>query len=414
MNLPPSCLAYLDTLPAACSPAPIAGDAVARKLQGIHDQRDTECAEELAGFPWLREAMWFLQYQSHQPGGLALWWRKVLRRHAGQIAPAWVRQALGNAVTLELAKALWRAVPRDARAEFGLGPTACVALRDAAAGWAADPKDESVCREIVGKVTPEAVWKICASRAASQLPVALARACQQPGECFPFEGIGCSAADGSFLENLCDAPVRHALGITDPGLTGGWYLPEPLALLRAALAEQVAEAKATIAPTSVAALLFGELGFALQERRPVMIHGSARYGKTESLRAWIEARPGMARLVTVPPNQRERDMLAAMADALGISHTPTTTTLQLRSLVSYVVRWDASSWYSTRPTTFSRRPPGTPCLNGSTGCGTWSWTTPSAAAPSSPRNSPTQITGTILWHGRATPLSNGTAAWAPH
>lgn len=289
MKLPPECLVELDRIPAV-SVTTISGDAVARKLQAISDLRDRECAEELEGFPWLREAMWFLSWQSQQPGGLGL-----------------SREA---ALTL---RTLAEGVPQTVTAELE--------------------------REIVSRATGTAAWIQYALAATRVIPEHLANACQTPGRPFILGADSLWQWDhDSLLEILGDGAVG-VLGLTPEKLPGDWFLGSLLTVLQLAMADQAKAAHASIAPTSVSRLLFDELDFALRERRPVAIHGSARHGKTDSLAAWVSARPGLARLVTVPPGQRERDMLVAMADALGISHTPTTTPLQLSAQVAYALKW---------------------------------------------------------------------------
>lgn len=323
----------------AVSPAPISGDAVARKLQAVFDLRDSECAEELEGFPWLRAAMWFLQWQSQQPGGLGQWWRTTLLRHPECVGSAAIRQLLAAPPSLDTAVRVWLALPRQARAGLGLSPAAAMALRTLADGGPS-PSIPEICREVVVKATGLAAWRQCAAAAMRFIPEHLANACQTPGRPF-FLGDDTLANWGcdEIFDLIGNGNSPSVLGTTPENLTGDWLLGDLPGLLQLAMADQAKAAQSAIAPTSVSRLLFGELDFAQRERRPVVIHGSARHGKTESLGAWVAARPGTARLITVPPGQRERDMLVAMADALGISHTPTTSPLQLGAQVAYVVKW---------------------------------------------------------------------------
>jgi hypothetical protein len=70
----------------------------------------------------------------------------------------------------------------------------------------------------------------------------------------------------------------------------------------------------------------------------VRIEGDSRFGKTESIKAWCESRPGLARLVNVPSSNTLADLLRKVADALGISWTYNTSQCELKIKVEYVIR----------------------------------------------------------------------------
>jgi hypothetical protein len=80
------------------------------------------------------------------------------------------------------------------------------------------------------------------------------------------------------------------------------------------------------------------LDFARSQNVPVPIVGDSRFGKTTAVSAWCKMRPGLARLVTVPESNRERDFFAAHADALGIGHHTKTTNQGLKRWVEFVHR----------------------------------------------------------------------------
>ena len=60
-----------------------------------------------------------------------------------------------------------------------------------------------------------------------------------------------------------------------------------------------------------------ELDLAIQHRVPVPIMGDARCGKTKVVSVWTAMRPSCARVVTVPPSNRDFDFYVAHADGFG-------------------------------------------------------------------------------------------------
>jgi hypothetical protein len=60
--------------------------------------------------------------------------------------------------------------------------------------------------------------------------------------------------------------------------------------------------------------------------------------RARAYRRRVAFRPGLARLVTVPDSNRERDFFAAHADAFGIEYGPGATTAELKRQVEFVHR----------------------------------------------------------------------------
>src|SRR5690606_34105908 len=118
------------------------------------------------------------------------------------------------------------------------------------------------------------------------------------------------------------------------------YLPDFHTLLLAKMDEQARTATTMLAQTVVVDKVFDALDYALSEtgaKMLVRIEGDSRFGKTEAVTAWCNMRPGLARLVTVPPSNTDLDFFKAIADALGMDYTITVTARQLRERVEYVV-----------------------------------------------------------------------------
>jgi hypothetical protein len=101
---------------------------------------------------------------------------------------------------------------------------------------------------------------------------------------------------------------------------------------------RVKEVSKRLAMTAVAKKVFDALDYALQERVMVRIEGDSRFGKSESVKAWVAMRPGLARLVTVPSSDSVAGLLRRVAEALGIPFSYGTQAQVLRERIEYVLR----------------------------------------------------------------------------
>jgi hypothetical protein len=103
--------------------------------------------------------------------------------------------------------------------------------------------------------------------------------------------------------------------------------------------QHAARERMRLAMTEVALKVFDALDYAWAERKLVRITGSARFGKTESVRTWAAMHPGCARLVTVPCSNSVGDLVRAVAKALGNPASYGSRSLELRSKVEFVLRY---------------------------------------------------------------------------
>ncbi|MFO1499175.1 MAG: AAA family ATPase [Verrucomicrobiota bacterium] len=133
-----------------------------------------------------------------------------------------------------------------------------------------------------------------------------------------------------FLSDLCLLKDRQC--------KSPWYLPSLLDRLFDQMDSHRGAVLDQIASTETTRQAFHWLEFAFESKTPVPLVGSSRFGKTTSIRAWCESRPGLARIVTVPDSNRDRDFLAAHADAFGIDYNESTSSARLREAVEYVHR----------------------------------------------------------------------------
>ena len=143
-----------------------------------------------------------------------------------------------------------------------------------------------------------------------------------------------------YLEDLC---VKADKGFTELGYynhdTGPhWFMDDPVAAVFEMMDLRAKAVSKRLAMTAVAKKVFDALDYALQERVMVRIEGDSRFGKTESVRAWADMRPGLARVVEVPCSNSLEDLLRCVAESLGIGFSYGTRGQVLRERIRYVLR----------------------------------------------------------------------------
>jgi DNA transposition AAA+ family ATPase len=134
---------------------------------------------------------------------------------------------------------------------------------------------------------------------------------------------------GRYLADLC---IVKAKGFSAP-----WYFRALFEALYEAIDSHKRETLALIAETETTRQAFHWLEFSSQMGRPVPIIGASRFGKTTAVAAWCESRPGLARIVTVPQSNTERDLLLAIGDAFGLAYTHNTPTARIRDQVQLIL-----------------------------------------------------------------------------
>lgn len=331
---------------------------VAEKLRALRALEHPEAAHQLTEEPRLAELLLFVQWLSQQPGGL----EKAVRDRLLAVFPENVGTCALHAIepgrnghfrSIEDLANVWDSIPE----RFRTWPAALSERhRDAINLWLIeDPKRlRAIEREggdtfsdIVGAITPEYCWRLCARAMAETLPRYLDRLCNEPGHPFPDN----TREDESYLLELADAALlanarspetetashAHPTARVRPrGVL--WYGRNLKESLFAMMDRHAANVRASIAQTQVARQCFDELDFAISSGVPVFIAGDARFGKTVAHKTWCEAYPARARLVSTPPTCREWDFYAAHADALGISYSGDVSARKLAREVQFVIK----------------------------------------------------------------------------
>jgi len=306
---------------------PIRPDLLAGKLEAARngEPEASAFAQQLADTPRLAEALWFLEWAFRQPGGGPRFVDKLIEACPARFQTKSM-QAAGP--------------PRNGRYTLAQCWKAWEDFEQRDSEWRlynySLDADKSAPKPVADKLSFEE-W-LPFHFEDGLLPKAV--------EHDPEVRKGVDRFNWPFLRELCLAAAQNKLPrlLSDwceeksMACGGPWYCPDLLPTLFDFMDRHAAEAARQLAETEVTKIVFRELEFARSQKVPVPIIGASRFGKTTAVSVWCEMRPGLARLVTVPDSNRERDFYAAHADPFGLQYNPSTSTAELKRTVEYVHR----------------------------------------------------------------------------
>lgn len=252
-----------------------------------------------------RELIWFIQYLSHQPGGLAAMAQAILAKYPDRIQTAQMaamKLAPGAICQADQVRKIHGDLPWEVTCQFPLrGQT----LRDAFSV-------ESFLDDI-----PES-------------PDAMDRPTSYPATVFL---AACANAASSQLEKwlreLCLDPESSLT-------TGPWYFPRLVETLREYKADFIRRKGAGVV-TALGQKLCDALNYTAYGRGLTLMQGEARTGKSFAARAWCEQRPGLARFIEVPPSNDDISFFRAMARGLGLGNFLNYKATEIRERVESVL-----------------------------------------------------------------------------
>ncbi len=117
-----------------------------------------------------------------------------------------------------------------------------------------------------------------------------------------------------------------------------WFCPELIDLLREYRAEHARRTLANVVETEISRRIFSALDYALEGNCMVLVQGLERRGKSFSARAWCEARPGRARFVQVPSSGDDTAFFRAIAEALGVRSSLQLKCVEMRAHVETMLQ----------------------------------------------------------------------------
>ena len=322
---------------AAVNPA-----TLAVKLAAVAQRQAPKAAEELEKNPRLVEALWFIQWRSMQPGGLALFAEEIIRATDDNFATDVMRsigKTRGEIYTFEELVRVWRSFPSAVITQWGqrMKPQLARLMSNADAMNRAELRRAGMDRQLVEYFTPEALSIFCESQAEENLAEELRDVCLRPGATFTNTG------------SITDALRKHAR------MPAFWYVQDLPAVLFAMMDRHAEKTLQRIAPTASVEAVWREMRFAVASRGLVTIEGATRFGKTEAVKTWTEAHPGRMRYFAVPPPARLNELHRAVAGAFGLPYTARTSAETVKDEVNYILEYgrigvaaDESHWLVPR------------------------------------------------------------------
>jgi hypothetical protein len=221
-----------------------------------------------------RELIWFIQYLSHRPGGLAVIAKDLVSRYADKIQPSFDK--LGR--------------DRDSRIN---GPAIYrAALADRPGDVSAPPTYSKAQLAELGHV-----------EAAEKIERFLCEMCVNP-------------------EVKMDASPA--------------YFPRLISTLRHYMAEFIS-AKKSGHVTALGQKVFEVLDYTVFCRGLTLMQGEARLGKSHAARAWCEQHPGQARFIEVPSGNDEATFFRDLARGLGLGNFLNYKVVQIRERVESIL-----------------------------------------------------------------------------
>jgi hypothetical protein len=330
--------------------APIRPELLAAKLAAIRNYEYPALLEEMTAKPRLVETLWFLQAMSLRPGGLLKFVEELLAEFPERLGtPTMVKAKSENYRTSEKL-AVFYELPRRSRPHIKLGRDnvrgAILADMTKDEVTKLDASDRRAVESAVKEMDTESFRGICRRAAMEKLPEYFTALCTEKGR-----GVGQVESwqdmddDYSILDDLPDDScarvflAQKAEAAPQPIPAGsGWFFQDVMGAVAKFMDRAAVKVKQRLAMTEVAKLIFDRLDYALAEKVMVRIEGGSRFGKTEALSAWVDMRPGLARLVRVPCDNSMVSFFKRIGEALGIDCSYGSNPSRLKERVEYVIQ----------------------------------------------------------------------------
>ena len=268
-----------------------------------------------------RELVWFLQWLSHQDGGLKRLAVELCARFPDRIAtPAMQRMGaqagqIYNAKQVKLVRAEIPNGERDfaLKGEIELADLLSVpdepadTWEDYTGTWQKDRKAERSRLEYAAAKHPASYAAAdfstrCLDGATQHLERQMGELCLDPAA---------SLVDGS-----------------------PWYFPTLVSTLRELLAGHVATRRAATKNTAIGKQVFEALDYALATGKMVLIDGRERRGKSHATKAWCEQHQGAVRYALLEATNDDFSFFRILAESIGVSCSLKSKAQELRERVA--------------------------------------------------------------------------------
>jgi hypothetical protein len=250
-----------------------------------------------------RELIWFIQYMSHQEGGIAALAKDIMAKYPDRIQTihmAELKLKPGKTCTGNEVKSIRDDFPDDYNYLLK-GDEAyhahCILFSGPGGETRPDPYPNSYPASVF--------FSRCETEAAKNLH--------------------------NELSEICLNPERD-LNAGKP-----WYFPTLIQTLREHQANFIQQKSEGVAITSLGAKVFEVLDYTFYSRGLTLMEGNARTGKSFSAKAWCARNPGRARFVEVPPYNDDAGFFRALARGLGLGNFLNYKPSQIRERVESVL-----------------------------------------------------------------------------
>ncbi len=297
-----------------------------------------------------RELIWFIQYLSHQDGGLPAVARDLLTRYPERIGtPSMLEIGEAGNYTAEQVRKIRMDLPPGYRDQFPLkGETRRDIKKlhwaDAAAAMLEECRLENVADEAMENCDFSEVeiqredQRLIeeAERHPTSYPVAeFHQLCQRAavnGTTAPF---GLASEETHNLERqLSEMCLNPEWGFA---AGGPWYFRRLVETIRDYQADFVKSKQAGVVVTALGKRVCEALDYTSQAGLLTLMPGETRTGKTFSARAWCDQHPGRARFIEVPPGNDETGFFRSLARGLGLGNFLNYKTTEIRDRVEAVL-----------------------------------------------------------------------------
>jgi|CZKV01.1.fsa_nt_gi hypothetical protein len=295
-----------------------------------------------------RELIWFVQYLSHQPSGIAAVAAEVVARFSDRLGTATMAKSRKAVYQSEEVKKIRLELPNLLRSRFPLhGETRDDISRECGQTSVQFPYSH---RKILAEYAEEAMYRAgmiedgCLDALAKQDALEIEKAGSQPASYPATAIIGLcreAAVNGFDDENDTDNLEKELCRLClDPGwnLTAAapWYFADLVNVLREYQQQWIAENSGAFV-TALGQKVCATLEYTLHSRSVALLEGNARLGKSFAARAWCLQHPGLARFVEVPPGNDDTSFFRALARGLGLGNFLKYKTIDIRERVESVL-----------------------------------------------------------------------------
>ena len=304
--------------------APIRPELLAAKLAALRNHEHPELLEAVTKRPRLVEMLWFIQWASIQPGGLLKFCEDMIEHVPGRLGTKTMLAAKPGPLSLEAKLRVYPEIPSRFRPHEGEEVESLIGLMlvEKSTGEQRTTKEDRAL--VCGALRPwtiELLRDTCLEAAREILPEYLAALCTEKDKPFEPRRIGSSYDYDGYEEH------RET-----------WFIDDAIGAVMQMMDAQAERAQRRLAMTEVAKLVFDRLDYALAEKVMVRIEGGTRFGKTEALSAWVNMRPGLARLVRVPRDNSMASLFKRVGEALGIDCSYGSGVSRLKERVEYIIQ----------------------------------------------------------------------------